>query len=88
MRTSDSLLPECAVSRWVVPLLWLPLVAYAFRSALLTALPAAAALLLAAAGVVTWQLVEYCIHRWGLHVCTNTGTNKCIAGRMKNCMHA
>ncbi len=50
-----------------MPLLWLPLVVYTFCRALHTTLPLAAAVLLAATGVVAWGLVEYCIHRFVFH---------------------
>ncbi len=56
-----------------MPLLWLPLVAFTFRQALRTALPLAAALVLVAAGVVAWRLVEYCIHRFLFHAQPHAG---------------
>ena len=63
------------VEWWVVPVLWLPLVAAAFGSTVdwrgaganssrLAPAPAAALLCL---GLVLWQLMEYSLHRWLFH---------------------
>lgn len=63
----SDLLEGCSKTPWwVVPLLWLPL----FTASLAWAgaeLPVAHAAALVLAGVVAWQLVEYCIHRFAFH---------------------
>ena len=51
--------------RWVVPLLWGPAVAFCLLQSLLAASQHwTITLLFIAAGVLQWQLLEYCIHRY------------------------
>lgn len=51
---------------WVVPLLWLPLFTYCAAQAF-AALPWLLLASLLLVGVVAWQLLEYCIHRFAFH---------------------
>ena len=54
--------------RWVVPLLWVPMAALlAWRAVASSALALVPAAVLAATGVVLWQLLEYSLHRWLFH---------------------
>ena len=53
--------------RWVVPALWGPAVLFCLLESLLAAHDNwTVSLLLVAAGVLQWQLLEYCIHRYTL----------------------
>ena len=57
---------EWVLCRWVVPLIWVPIILACLRRSFLDSQmqwPQLA--LLVAAGVLLWQLLEYCIHRWG-----------------------
>ena len=50
--------------RWVVPLVWTPIVlACIGRAFHASTLPRAATALLVCAGALLWQLLEYSIHR-------------------------
>lgn len=52
------------VCRWVVPLIWVPIILACLRRAFLGShLHYSQPMLLVAAGVLLWQLLEYCIHR-------------------------
>ena len=59
--SSFALLPAC---RWVVPLVWTPIVlACIARAFLVPGVLAATTFLLVCLGVALWQLLEYSIHR-------------------------
>ncbi len=57
-----------ALARWTVPLLWLPLVLSSLRAALWEhGTGAAACAACAAAGLLAWATLEYCLHRFVFH---------------------
>lgn len=62
-------LPPPVRRRWVVPFFWLPVAALCLARAALSAprVSAAAGAALLAAGVLLWQLLEYCLHRFLFH---------------------
>lgn len=57
-----------ATRRWSVPLIWLPIAAWCLwhaHAAHGASLPLLSVLFVA--GVLVWQLFEYCVHRFAFH---------------------
>ncbi len=53
-------------SRWVVPLLWTPALGWCLAHSL-ACWGLAVGMALVGAGLLMWQLLEYCIHRFLFH---------------------
>lgn len=75
------------VQWWVVPLVWLPLVAYSFFLAGASETRRAVIVCMAVVGLIAWQLMEYSLHRFLFHKSPNNSVGIFLHFLLHGCHH-
>ncbi|XP_051126038.1 dihydroceramide fatty acyl 2-hydroxylase FAH1-like [Andrographis paniculata] len=72
---------------WAIPVIWLPVVVWAFSRSIIMGLTTPHVLLMAGLGIIFWTLVEYSLHRFLFHIKTKSYWGNTIHYLLHGCHH-